>query len=141
VFKLILIAYDGSEYSKKALLTSVSLAKALGSEIALVSVEENVMHYAADVGEVKQEKERLNGLFQRLQREARETIKLSGVDFIRADILVGNVPRAIIEHAKTIKCDLIVMGSSGRSGAWAGLLGTTVDKVSHHAPCAVLIVR
>ncbi|MCX8126535.1 MAG: universal stress protein [Dehalococcoidia bacterium] len=141
MFKIILVAYDGSEHSKKALLTSVSLSKAFGSRIVLVSVEENVTHYAADIGEVKEEKQRLNGLFQRLQREARETVKMSGMDLSGADILVGNVPRAIIEYAKTIKCDLIVMGSSGRSGAWVGLLGTTVDKVSHHAPCSVLIVR
>jgi nucleotide-binding universal stress UspA family protein len=141
MYKLILVAYDGSAPSKKALGAAAAQAKAFGSRLALASVEENVSQYPADLGEVKDEMERLAKYFKELHREAREAAKLLGVDFTRADILNGNVPRTIIAHARAIGADLIVIGDSGRSGAWAGMLGTTAMKISHHAACSVLIVR
>ena len=39
------------------------------------------------------------------------------------------------------KADLIVLGSRGLSGIKAFLLGSVSDRVAHHAPCSVLIVR
>jgi nucleotide-binding universal stress UspA family protein len=141
MYQLILLAYDGSAPSKKALEAAAAQAKAFNSRLALASVEENVPQYASDLGEVKDEAERLDRSFKELQREAREAAKLLGVDFDRADVLIGNVPKTIIAHARNIGADLIILGASGRSGAWAGMLGTTAMKISHHATCSVLIVR
>lgn len=141
MFKRILIAFDGSASSRKALAMGLELAKAFQSEVALVSVEEQMPHFPADIGEVKEEKQRQNEYFAALQREARDMAKLKGLDFSQAAILVGHVAQSILNYAKEIRCDLIVMGHSGRSGVWANLLGTTVEKVSRHAHCTVLIVR
>ena len=141
MFKNILVAYDGSAASQKALNVAIGLAKTLGAELSIVSVEEHLPSFPGDIGEVKDEKERQNDVFQKLQREARETVKLKELDLQRADVLVGHVATTIIKHAKAIECDLIVTGHSGRSGAWGGFLGTTAEKVSRHAHCTVMIVR
>jgi nucleotide-binding universal stress UspA family protein len=141
MFKCILVAYDGSSFSRKGLDAAIGLAKAFGSSLSLVSVEEHLPISAGDIGEFKEEKERQNNIFQDLQREAREKVKFSGLDLLRADVLMGHVSKSIIDYAKSIQCDLIVMGHSGRSGAWGSFLGSTADKVSRHAHCTVMIVR
>jgi nucleotide-binding universal stress UspA family protein len=141
LFRHILIAFDGSASSRKALDAALGLAQAFGGKLSLVSVEEYVPHFPADIGEVKEEKERQNEFYTRLHREARDVAKLKGMDFDQADILVGHVAQRIIEHARSIECDLIVMGYSGRSGVWANFLGTTVERVSRHAHCSVIVVR
>jgi nucleotide-binding universal stress UspA family protein len=141
VFKHILVAYDGSTSSRKALDVAIGLAKMLRSNLSLVSVEEHLPSYPGDVGEVKEEKERQNEVFQKLQNEAREIARLNGLDLNRADVLIGHVAKSIINHSKSIQCDLIVMGHSGRSGAWGTFLGSTAEKVSRNAHCTVMIVR
>lgn len=141
VFNYILIPFDGSVSSRKALDSGLGLATAFGAQVALVTVEEYLPRFGGDIGEVKEEMERQNEYCVRIQREARETAKLRGLDFDRTDILVGHVAQSIINHAKAIGCDLIVMGHSGRSGIWGTFLGTTADKVSRYAHCTVVIVR
>jgi len=140
LFKYILVLFDGSESSRKALGVGLGLAKALEANLALVTVEE-LPRFAGDVGEIKDEKDLRNNYCAMIQREAREMAKLQGMDFERADVLVGHVAQTIISHAKTIGCDLIVMGHSGRSGVWGRFLGSTADKVSRYAHCTVVIVR
>jgi nucleotide-binding universal stress UspA family protein len=141
LFKHILIPFDGSVSSRKALDVALEMAKAFGAKISLLSVEEHVPHFAGDIGEVKEEKEWQNDYFARAQREAREVAKLQGMDFDRADILLGHPAQNIISHANVIRCDLIVLGHSGRSGVWANFLGSAAEKVSRHAHCSVVIVR
>jgi len=141
MFQHILVAFDGSTSSRKGLDVAIGLAKTLGANLSLVSVEEHLPTYPGEVGEFKEEKERQNEIFQKLQREARDTVKLNGLDLNRADVLIGHVAKSIIDHAKNIQCDLIVMGHSGRSGAWGSFLGSTAEKVSRNAHCTVMIVR
>jgi len=140
LFKYILVLFDGSASSRKALGVGLGLAKALEANLALVTVEE-LPRFVGDVGEIKDEKDLQNEYCAKIQREAREMAKLQGMDFERADVLVGHVAQTIIRHAETIGCDLIVMGHSGRSGVWGRFLGSTADKVSRYAHCTVVIVR
>ncbi|MBI4203069.1 MAG: universal stress protein [Chloroflexi bacterium] len=140
-FRYILIAFDGSDSSRKALRAGLAMALAFGARVALVSVEEFIPHYPGTVSEVQAESERQHEYYTRIHREARDEAKLLGTEFERADILLGHVAQTIINHASEIQCDLIVMGHSGRSGVWGRFLGTTADKVSRYAHCAVLIVR
>ena len=141
MFRHILVAFDGSTYARKALDVAIEMAKALGAGLSIVSVEEHLPSYPGDIGEVKEEKERQNEIFKKLQQEARETVRSKGLDFHRTDVLTGHVAKSIIDHAKSIECDLIVMGHSGRSGVWGSFLGSTAEKVSRNAHCTVMIVR
>jgi nucleotide-binding universal stress UspA family protein len=53
----------------------------------------------------------------------------------------GDAADAILDVAEEQRCDLIVVGNRGMTGAKRFLLGSVPNKVSHHAPCSVLIVR
>ena len=53
----------------------------------------------------------------------------------------GEPADAILDVAEEQNADLIVVGNKGMTGAKRFLLGSVPNKVSHHAPCSVLIVR
>jgi nucleotide-binding universal stress UspA family protein len=48
---------------------------------------------------------------------------------------------AILDVAEEVSADLIVVGNKGMTGARRFLLGSVPNRISHHAPCAVLIIR
>jgi nucleotide-binding universal stress UspA family protein len=53
----------------------------------------------------------------------------------------GDAADAILDVAEELGADLIVVGNKGMTGAKRFLLGSVPNKVSHHAPCAVMIIR
>lgn len=57
------------------------------------------------------------------------------------EVLAGPAARAVVEKAEEWQADMIIIGSHGR-GLWKRvLLGSVSDRVLHHAPCSVLVVR
>jgi len=73
-------------------------------------------------------------------RDATMATAASGVD-VETRAVRGDAADAIIEVAEQVGADLIVVGNKGMTGARRFLLGSVPNKVSHHAPCSVLIVR
>jgi nucleotide-binding universal stress UspA family protein len=53
----------------------------------------------------------------------------------------GDPADAIVDVAEEREADLIIVGNKGMTGARRFLLGSVPNKISHHAPCSVLIVR
>jgi nucleotide-binding universal stress UspA family protein len=53
----------------------------------------------------------------------------------------GDPADAILDVAEEQGADLIVVGNKGMTGAKRFLLGSVPNKVSHHAPCSVMIIR
>jgi nucleotide-binding universal stress UspA family protein len=53
----------------------------------------------------------------------------------------GEPAEALLELAEKLQADLIVVGNRGMSGMKRFLLGSVPNKISHHAPCSVLIVN
>ena len=53
----------------------------------------------------------------------------------------GDPADAILDVAEETKADLVVVGNKGMTGARRFLLGSVPNKISHHAPCGVFIVR
>ncbi len=54
MFKKLLVAYDGSDDSKKALEIALELSRKFDSEVHLLTIIEQLPHYAATIGEVKE---------------------------------------------------------------------------------------
>jgi nucleotide-binding universal stress UspA family protein len=77
---------------------------------------------------------------QAAQAMAKKKLELSGIDF-QASILVGSVAETIVQHAGKTGCDLIFIGSHGRTAAGNLLLGSTATKVLHLSKTPVLLVR
>ena len=76
-----------------------------------------------------------------LLSEARTEALEGGVADVETFARVGDAADAIVDVAEEQRCDLIVVGNKGMTGARRFLLGSVPNKVSHHAPCSVLIVR
>ena len=140
MFAKIIVAYDGSEGSKKALRRACELAKAGGSELWALAVLEHLPKYAATVGEVEETQEQGRQYLQEVLEEAQRFAVTAGTP-LHVDQVAGQPAQAIVKYAQEHGFDLLVLGHSGHSGVWGAFLGTTADKVVRHARCSVLIVR
>ena len=72
--------------------------------------------------------------------EASEKAQEAGVD-VQVHARQGDPADAILDVAEETNADLIIVGNKGMTGAKRFLLGSVPNKVSHHAPCSVLIIR
>jgi universal stress protein E len=77
------------------------------------------------------------GAMQQLERAARE----AGLVGATLRVELGPSGTTILEHAKALAADLIVVGTHGRSGARRLLLGSTAEEVVRDATCDVMVVR
>jgi nucleotide-binding universal stress UspA family protein len=72
--------------------------------------------------------------------DAAEVAREAGVT-VNTHARQGDPADAILDVAEEQNADLVIVGNKGMTGAKRFLLGSVPDKVSHHAPCSVLIVR
>jgi nucleotide-binding universal stress UspA family protein len=70
-----------------------------------------------------------------------ERVKEGGISNVETFAREGDPADAILDVAEEKGADLIVVGNKGMTGARRFLLGSVPNKVSHHAPCNVMIVR
>ena len=140
MYKKILVPTDGSEFAKKAQQHALFLAKVSGAEIIAVSVTENNFVNGLPLDdEIYQLNQILN---ERSEENLKEFDKLNEDDLkITHVIREGSPARVILEVAKEGDVDLIVMGSSGKSGFDRFIMGSVADKVVNSAKCAVLVVH
>jgi len=72
--------------------------------------------------------------------DAAELARAAGVE-VNTYARQGDPSDAIIDVAEERGSDLIIVGNKGMTGAKRFLLGSVPDKISHHAPCSVMIIR
>jgi nucleotide-binding universal stress UspA family protein len=138
-FDKVLVAIDGSEGAERALDCAVSLVERLGGKLTALVVEGKLPAYAATAGEVDEVKKEKDAFFQQVLDEAREQAKEHGVE-LETELVPGHAAEVITHYAKAHGHDLIVIGHRGHFlGDY--LLGSTADRVSHHAHCPVIVVR
>lgn len=146
MFRSILVGTDGSETAHAALQRAIELAAGLRARLHIVMAYEPV----SDVGPGEETAqaprdgqreinphEDVVALLKQAQTEAAS----GGVGEVETFARVGDAADAIVDVAEEQGCDLIVVGNKGMTGAKRFLLGSVPNKVSHHAPCSVLIVR
>ncbi len=139
--KKILVATDGSEFTKEAVKKGISLAKMLGAEIIGLYVVDisSIVPMSLDESAFPMV-DFLRNEGDNVLKELKEQVESAGV---RAKLLKkeGIPADEIIETAKKEDVDLIVIGTLGRSALEKLLLGSVAEKVIRHAPCPVLVVR
>jgi nucleotide-binding universal stress UspA family protein len=145
MFRSIVVGTDGSETATQAVREAVELARALGAGIDLVSAYEPVSNQRLR-DEARQAPEDLQWMVNPREdvdatlREAAERVEEAGVT-VRTYAREGDPADAILDVAEERGADLIVVGNKGMTGAKRFLLGSVPNKVSHHAPCSVMIIR
>ena len=144
MFESILVGTDGSGTAGVAVARAVAMSAALGARLQIVSAYEPVperhlrierVHVPGDV-QVNMREEVLAML-----EAARRDAEAAGVARVETFARLGDAADAILDVAEEQGSDLVVVGNKGMTGATRFLLGSVPNKVSHHAPCSVLIVR
>jgi nucleotide-binding universal stress UspA family protein len=146
MFSTILAGTDGSETATTALRYAIDLAREMGARLQIVSAYEPV-----PAGRLRREKVELpedlqwvinpRGDVLALLERAREDARTAGLTEVETFARQGDAADAILDVAEEQRVDLIVVGNRGMTGAKRFLLGSVPNRVSHHAPCSVLIVR
>ena len=144
MFKRILVPTDGSDVTARAISMAVGLAQLHQAKIISISVKEPFPYSAISEMQPTPPQEFY---------DAQERIAAGRVKAVLDACVAAGIPseghtiealhawEAIIEHAKTVEADLIVMASHGRRGFQALLLGSETQKVLTHTTTPVLIVR
>jgi len=137
MFTRILHANDGSDHAFNALKLALRIAKKDGAELHMVSVEEKG-HMPELVAERDTRATTLR--FDKTLQQARALADESHVK-LRSHVLTGHPVRNIIKLATDLNANLIVVGASGHSALYDRMIGSRAQKILHHAPCPVLVVR
>jgi nucleotide-binding universal stress UspA family protein len=145
VFRSIVVGTDGSETAGKAVDAAVELAQLSGATLELVSAYEPVSGQRLRE-EARQVPPDLQWMINRRAdvdatlHQAAERARDAGVA-VQTYAREGDPADAILDVAEELAADLIVVGNKGMTGAKRFLLGSVPNKISHHAPCAVMIIR
>ena len=144
MYKRILFPTDGSDISAKALQHAISLARLCGAHLNVLSVKEPFPYNAiselqpAPPQSFYDQQERLASA--RVNADI-STATAAGISCVGHTVEASYPWEAILDHAKTQECDLVVMASHGRRGMSALLLGSETQKVLTHGTVPVLVVR
>ncbi len=145
MFGSIVVGTDGSDTANEAVRQAVELAGSVGAELLFVSayapmtrvnVNPETTQMPADVQWMVSAREDVASILAEAARAAEE----AGVS-VQTFPRQGDPADAILDVAEERDADLIVVGNKGMTGAKRFLLGSVPNRVSHHAPCSVLIIR
>lgn len=146
MFGSIVVGTDGSDTAQEAVRQAIELARIAGSALEVVSAYEPVSaqrlrdeatEAPRDLQWAINPREDVDATLNAVAEQARA----AGVETVRTFARQGDPADAILDVAEEQDADLIVVGNKGMTGAKRFLLGSVPNKVSHHAPCSVLIIR
>ena len=145
MFDRIVVGTDGSETAAEAVRTATELAKLSAGSLEIVCAYEPV-----PAERLRQESEGISGDVshavnpredvQFVLDKAAAVAKKEGVTVVTHP-REGEPADAILDVAEENNADLVIVGNKGMTGARRFLLGSVPNKISHHAPCDVWIVR
>jgi len=133
----ILLAVDGSKYSKIAAERAMDFAMAYGGNLKIISVVDVPPEFYGEAPDAVED------LIKKARGYADETAKQAGSKGIKAEAFVreGETSEVIINFAKEQKADTIIIGSHGRTGLKRLLMGSVAEKVIGLSSCPVLVVK
>jgi nucleotide-binding universal stress UspA family protein len=145
MFDRIVVGTDGSDTATEAVKTAIELAKLSKGRLEIVSayqpipqdrLKQEVEGISGDVSHVVNPREDVQFILDKAAAEA----KKAKVDVVTHP-LEGDPADAILDVAEENDADLVLVGNKGMTGARRFLLGSVPNKISHHSPCDVWIVK
>lgn len=138
----ILLAYDGSEFSGKALDRAITIAAKTQAEVDVVSVAADLCFPMSELS-ADQCREVADAVERDIKKALEAVEGKLAANSIPSRVFVetGDPVDTILKAAESAGTDLIIVGSRGRSGAKRIFLGSVSAKVAEHAKCDVLIVK
>jgi len=147
-FKRLLVAYDGSDFSRAALQTALDNAGFWESEIFAIYVVDpgaltpTIVDPQIGVADpntlrrlevIEKEGEHMLG-------EAEKMARAAGME-IKGTMLIGDPKDEIIDYAKEIEADLIILGSAGKGWTRRFILGSVSSSVVANSPTSTLVIH
>jgi len=145
MYRSIVVGTDGSDTAAEAVRQASELAKAVGAKVHLVSAYTPVPDTR-----LRQERQEAPEEIQwsiNPREDVEETLRLAEEKVAKVGVNVethsreGDPADAILDVAEEKNADLVMVGNRGMTGAARFLLGSVPNKISHHSPCSVLIIR
>ena len=135
----IILAFDGSEYSNRALQYAKTFAERFEATLWLVHI---FTHTSDLLGYEDYEKlySKRKASGQKILGEAFQELSNTGLD-VREKLEEGPEAESILDIAKRCQADLIVMGTRGHGKLTGLLVGSISRKVIHHSSCPVMVVH
>lgn len=142
-YKRIVVGTDGSETAEKAVSKAIELADSLGAKLDIASAVEPVhpsqmQGLNPDSSVVDQPSPGSSA--ERLVAGIADQASDAGID-VDTWIRTGDAAGTLIDVAIEVGSDLVVVGNRGMTGLSRFLMGSVSNKITHHAPCDVLVVR
>ncbi|MCU0853178.1 MAG: universal stress protein [Thermoplasmata archaeon] len=135
----ILIATDGSDYTKEAVSTGLQLAKILGAQVTALYVIDQTSFVSFPIdSSIVSVYSLLENEGKRAVDEVKKEGEAQGIN-VTPVVVEGSPTRKIIEMAADF--DLVVIGTLGRSALSKLFMGSVAERVTRYAPCPVLVVR
>ncbi len=137
-FRKLLVGYDGSSQSEKAVDMAFSLAECLDATVLILAVarppEPSISVELEAV--LDDAKEHFEEAFRKILEKARSR----GLE-VKTDMAVGHPAEQIIHRAEVDGIDLIILGRRGRSMIARMMLGSVSERVLRYAHCPVMVVH
>jgi nucleotide-binding universal stress UspA family protein len=145
MFERIVVGTDGSPTATEAVRHAIELAKMAGGQLGIVAAFEPVPQnrQREEKGQVPGDVQYAVGPREDVNVTLEAAIGMAKQEGVEATPYPreGDPADAILDVAEEINADLVVVGNKGMTGAKRFLLGSVPNKVSHHAPSGVYIVR
>jgi len=142
--KNILVATDGSRFGDAAAREAIGMAKQCKSRLTILSVAPSESVSPMDIVHSQMQRDLIAAqeltMAEANVKKAKAAAAKDGVD-AEGMIYGGKPPEAIIQAAKDISADLIVLGSHGKTGVEKLLMGSVAERVIVLASCGVLVVK
>jgi len=136
-WKNILVATDGSKYSEAAIEESINYAKSYNGSLNVVTAVDVTEEFEVNVPDL------VDKLIEKAKSTLNEIKKKAQDAGVNTEVMVrqGEPYRVIIDLAKQVNADIIIMGSHGRTGLTRLFMGSVTSRVIGHTPYPVMIVN
>jgi len=141
--KKIACCTDFSENAQRAVMTAIEMAEKYKAHLSIIHVLPPVINpMFAETAIILSEEPRESLILKLQEQMQKEYGPRIGIN-IKYDLVVldGHVSTEILNYLKENRTDVVVMGSYGLSGMGLVVFGSVAKRITHKAPCSVMIVR
>lgn len=143
-YRRIVVGTDGSDTATEAVRHAARLATATGATLTVVTgFTPDPATERARAEAPEEVRWRISDSVSADEKAAKacRVATEAGVATVEARTASGDPAEILIDTAEAVGADVIVVGSKGMASPTRFILGSVPNKVSHHAPCDVLIVH
>ena len=143
-YRHIVVGTDGSETAAGAVRHAGELAAALGSKLTVVTAftpDPSLPAAAAEAPAEMRWRITDTNVAEERAAEGQRVAQDAGATDVETFVAQGDPAHVLVDTAEARGADLIVVGSKGMASASRFVIGSVPNKISHHAPCDVIIVH